>query len=183
METEEISRPKESTLVFIHGLDGSSQGTKGAFFQERYPWMIVEDFFGPFEERMAKLEALLADKDDLILIGSSYGGLMAAVFSCRHEKKIARLILLAPALNHLPPEIWQDMKLDFPVVIYHGSQDEVVPPGPVHDLARKIFNNLSYHLVQDDHSLHETFFALSWDELLSSRPSVQIHGSQNSQRA
>ncbi|MDP2268864.1 MAG: alpha/beta fold hydrolase, partial [Deltaproteobacteria bacterium] len=145
----------------------SGQGTKGAFFQERYPRMIVADFFGSFEERMAKLEALLADKDDLILIGSSMGGLMAALFACRHEKKIAKLILLAPALNHLPPEIWRNLKLDFPVVIYHGSHDEVVPPGSVHDLALKIFNNLSYHLVEDDHSLHQTFFTLAWDDLLS----------------
>ncbi|MDP2268047.1 MAG: alpha/beta hydrolase, partial [Deltaproteobacteria bacterium] len=124
---EKMIMPIGSTLVFIHGLDSSGQGTKGAFFQERYPRMIAADFFGSFEERMAKLEALLADKDDLTLIGSSYGGLMAAVFACRHEKKIARLILLAPALNHLPPEIWRNLKLDFPVVIYHGSHDEVVP--------------------------------------------------------
>jgi pimeloyl-ACP methyl ester carboxylesterase len=162
-----MARPAGSTMAFLHGLDSSSQGAKGAFFQARYPRMIVEDFVGPFEERMAKLEALLADKDGLTLIGSSYGGLMAAVFACRHEKKIAKLILLAPALNFMPPEIWRDLKLDFPVVIYHGDRDEVVPPGPVHDLARKIFTNLSYHLVQDDHSLHETFFTLAWDDLLS----------------
>lgn len=154
-------------MVFIHGLESSGQGVKGAFFRARYPHMIVEDFFGSFEERMAKLDALLVDKDNLILIGSSYGGLMAVVFSCRNEKKIAKLILLAPALNHMPPEIYGDLKLDFPVVIYHGNRDEVVPPGPVHEFACKIFNKLTHHLVQDDHSLHQTFFTLAWDDLLS----------------
>jgi pimeloyl-ACP methyl ester carboxylesterase len=167
METEKKPRSTaRSTLVFIHGLDSSSQGAKGAFFQARYPRMIVEDFVGPFEERMARLEALLAGTGDLTLVGSSLGGLMAAVFSCRHREKIAKLILLAPALNHLPPEIYKDLNLDFPVVIYHGDRDEVVRPGPVHDLARKIFPNLTYHLVGDDHSLHDTFFALAWDDLL-----------------
>ena len=116
---------------------------------------------------MAKLDALLADKDDMTLIGSSYGGLMAAVFACRNEKKIAKLILLAPALNHMPPEICRGLKLDFPVIVYHGNRDEVVPPGPVHDFARKIFTDLTYHLVQDDHALHQTFFTLTWDDLLS----------------
>jgi pimeloyl-ACP methyl ester carboxylesterase len=154
-------------MVFIHGLDSSSQGVKGAFFRERYPQMIVEDFVGSFEERMAKLEALLADKDNLTLIGSSLGGLMAAVFAGRNREKITKLILLAPALNHLPPAFYQDLHLNFPVVIYHGSQDDVVPPVPVHDLAHKIFTNLTYHLVEDDHSLHQTFFALAWDDLLS----------------
>ena len=167
METEKTSRLAKSTKVFIHGLDGSSQGVKGTFFRERYPQMIVEDFAGSFEERMAKLGALLADKDNLTLIGSSLGGLMAAVFACRNGEKIAKLILLAPALNHMPPEICRDMKLDFPVVIYHGSQDDVVPPGPVHDIARQIFTNLIYHQVRDDHSLHDTFLTLPWDDLLS----------------
>jgi predicted esterase len=167
METEKIAKPTGGALVFIHGLDSSSRGAKGAFFQVRYPRMIVEDFFGSFEERMAKLETLLAEKDNLTLIGSSLGGLMAAVFACRNREKIAKLILLAPALNHLPPEFYRDLHVHFPVVLYHGSQDDVVPPGPVHDIARQIFTDLTYHLVQDDHSLHETVFTLPWDDLLS----------------
>ena len=167
MKTGNTSRLAGSAMVFIHGLESSGQGVKGAFFKARYPRMIVEDFSGSFEERMAKLDALLADKDDMTLIGSSYGGLMAAVFACRNEKKIAKLILLAPALNHMPPEICRGLKLDFPVIVYHGNRDEVVPPGPVHDFARKIFTDLTYHLVQDDHALHQTFFTLAWDDLLS----------------
>jgi len=166
MEAERISRPAECNRVFIHGLESSGWGAKGAFFRARYPRMIVEDFRGSFEERMAKLDSLLAGKDDLTLVGSSYGGLMAVVFACRNEEKIAKLILLAPALNHLPPGICPDRQLHFPVVIYHGDRDVVVPPGPVHARAREIFNNIDYHLVQDDHSLHQTFFTLAWDDLL-----------------
>ena len=167
METIKKPKQEESAMVFIHGLESSGQGAKGAFFRTRYPSMIIEDFTGPFGSRMAKLETLLAGKDNLTLIGSSYGGLMAAVFACQNHSKIARLILLAPALNHMPKEICRDLQLDFPVAIYHGDRDEVVPPGPVHDLARKIFSNLAYHLVQDDHSLHETFFMTPWDDLLA----------------
>ena len=157
--------------VFIHGLESSGQGVKGTFFKEKYPDMIVRDFTGNFEERMDRLNILLKDKDDLILVGSSYGGLMASVFACRTRnrtrKKIKRLVLLAPALNHMPSEAGGQIKLDFPVTIYHGDRDNVVPPGPVYEIARKMFTDLTYHLVDDDHSLHQTFFTIPWDELLS----------------
>jgi pimeloyl-ACP methyl ester carboxylesterase len=89
------------TRVFIHGLESSSQGTKGVFFRERHPDMIIEDFGGPLEERMAKLNRLLAGRDNLILVGSSFGGLMAAIYACEHERQVRKVVLLAPAL-HLP---------------------------------------------------------------------------------
>ena len=129
--------------------------------------MIVEDFRGNFEERMDMLNVLLKNKDNLILVGSSYGGLMASVFACRTRKKIKKLVLLAPALNHMPSETRGLIKLDFPVTLYHGDRDNVVPPGPVYEIARKMFTDLTYHLVDDDHSLHQTFFTILWDELLS----------------
>ena len=155
------------TRVFIHGLESSSQGTKGSFFKEKFPDMIACDFTGAFEERMDKLNNILAGKGDLILVGSSYGGMMACEFSCRMPEKIKKLILLAPALNHMPHEICLDMKLNFPITIYHGNRDNVIPPGEVYEIARKLFTNLSYHLVPDDHSLHSTFVGLDWDSLLS----------------
>ncbi|MBU4010470.1 MAG: lipase family protein, partial [Proteobacteria bacterium] len=82
-------------------------------------------------------------------------------------KKVQKLILLAPALNYMPPGIYPEKRLDIPVYIYHGNQDQVVPHGPVHDIADKIFSNLIWHLVDDDHSLHKTFFNLNWNLLLS----------------
>lgn len=153
--------------VFIHGLESSSQGTKGVFFKDKFPDMFVEDFFGTFEERMATMTNLLDGKNDLILVGSSLGGLMATLFASRAEKKIKKLILLAPALNFVPPKIRKLIKLSCPVIIYHGSQDTVVPPEPVYELAQSFFTNLTWHLVDDDHSLHKTFFSLDWEILLS----------------
>ena len=153
--------------VFIHGLGSSGKGVKGTFFKEKFPDMIVGDFKGNFKKRMAKLNVLLKNKDDLILVGSSYGGLMAAAFARRTRKKIKKLILLAPALNHMPSEARGRNKLDFPVTLYHGDRDNVVPPGPVYEIARKMFTDLTYHLVDDDHSLHQTFFTIPWDDLLS----------------
>lgn len=155
-----------ATRVFIHGLESTSQGTKGIYFRERYPEMIIEDYAGPLEERMEKLETVLAGKDKLILVGSSYGGLMAAIYACRHPEKVSRLILLAPAINLEEFEPYAEQNLTMPVHLYHGRQDDVVPPGEVRVVAEGTFNDLNYRLVEDDHSLHETFPGMPWEELL-----------------
>jgi hypothetical protein len=52
-------------------------------------------------------------------------------------------------------------------VIYHGRFDDVVPPEAVQAIAREVFINLSYHVVDDDHSLHQTFSRIAWDDFLS----------------
>lgn len=156
-----------STKVFIHGLESSSQGTKGIFFRENYPDMIIDDFIGPFEQRMDRLNNLLLKKTDLLLVGSSYGGLMAAVYTFNNKLKVKKLILLAPALNLVEFRPYLKKKLHIPVMIYHGRHDDVVPPESVHDIAQIVFNNLQYHLVEDDHSLHDTFNNMNWDNLLN----------------
>jgi pimeloyl-ACP methyl ester carboxylesterase len=154
------------TCVFIHGLDSSSRGTKGTFFRERYPEMLIDDFFGPLEQRMAQLERSLAAKDNLILVGSSYGGLMAAQFACTNVSRTRRLILLAPALGHGDFSPYEATPLELPVTLYHGRQDIVVPPGPTRRIAQRLFRNLEIHFVDDDHDLHLVFPTLDWDMLM-----------------
>ena len=156
----------ENTLVFIHGLESTAQGTKGQFFRQFFSQMIIEDYTGDFATRMRKLDGLLSGKNDLILVGSSYGGLMATQYAIDNENKVKKMILLAPALNlteFKPPE---HTKLHLPVIIYHGNNDDVVNPYIVKNIALKYFSNLEHHLVEDDHSLHKTFPALDWTNLL-----------------
>ena len=159
----------KSARAFIHGLESSSRGTKGAFFRERYPDMIVEDYFGSFSRRMDKLEDLLSNKTNLVLVGSSYGGLMAAVYACLHEERVNRLILLAPALHLESCKPFLNKNLTIPTSIFHGLQDKVVPLEEVRVLARRLFVNLQFNIVEDDHSLHNTFATLDWDTLLEAR--------------
>ena len=154
------------TKVFIHGLESSSQGTKGLFFKEKFPDMIIEDFSGPFEKRMDTLNHLLIKKKEVILVGSSYGGLMAAVYTFNNEKKVRKLILLAPALNLEEFRPYLNRKSNIPATIYHGRRDDVVPPESVRDAACKVFTDLQHHLVDDDHSLHDIFKRMDWTRLL-----------------
>jgi predicted esterase len=157
----------EPTRVFIHGLESSGQGTKGVFFRERYPGMIIEDFDGPFEQRMEKLEKLLAKKDNLILVGSSYGGLMAAVYACLHEERVQKLILLAPALHLEAFNPYLKKILRMPIAIFHGRQDDVVPLEVVRTITQESFANHTFKALDDDHPLHQTFATLDWDKLLA----------------
>lgn len=155
-----------ANTVFIHGLESTSQGTKGQFFRRRFPEMIIEDYAGSFDHRMRKLSGLLAGKNDLILVGSSYGGLMAAQFALQNEKRVKRLILLAPALNLPEFCVSAQQHLHLPVIIYHGINDNIVDPYIVQRIAGKIFSQLEHHLVDDDHSLHNIFETLDWPKLL-----------------
>jgi pimeloyl-ACP methyl ester carboxylesterase len=156
----------EVTRVFLHGLDSSSRGTKGTYFRGRYPEMLMEDFSGPLAERMDKLTSRLDRKGNLILVGSSYGGLMAALFACLHPARTRRLILLAPALGHTDFSPWYATPLQLPVTLYHGRHDIVVPPGPTRRIAERLFGNLDHRLVNDDHDLHRVFPTLDWNRLL-----------------
>jgi pimeloyl-ACP methyl ester carboxylesterase len=155
------------TAIFIHGLESSSQGTKSVFFRDRYPDMVIEDYVGSFSQRMEKLEGLLVGKDQLILIGSSYGGLMAAVYACLHEDQVKKIVLLAPAIHSELFHPYRKKKLFMPVIIFHGQQDEVVPLEPVRAIAEQVFMNRQFKAVEDDHFLHSTFSNLNWDELLT----------------
>jgi predicted esterase len=152
--------------VFIHGLLGHSRGTKASFLRERYPDMIIEDFRGNLEERMHQLNSVLAGKESLIMVGSSLGGLMAAMFALNNQERVKRLVLLAPALAVEEFDPYLKATAETPVIIYHGKNDDVVPLGPVHDIAHRVFQNLTFNTVDDDHVLSKTFAGIDWDNLL-----------------
>jgi len=157
----------KNTLVFIHGLESTAQGAKGQYFSKHFPGMIIEDYTGDFAERMKKLNGVLAGKNNLIIVGSSYGGLMAVQYAIENESRIKKLILLAPALNLPEFDFDYSRTLQIPVVLYHGTGDDVVDPSAVKDIAAKCFSDLEHHLVKDDHPLHETFPVLDWEKLLT----------------
>lgn len=163
-------KPKSEHIIFIHGLEGSSQGVKASLLRELFPGILTPDFPGSLEQRMAQLNDILGAQRNWILIGSSLGGLMAALFTVRHPEQVQRLVLLAPAL------IWPDFAanppaaVDVPTTIYHGKQDTLVPLAPVQELAERVFRNLKFHAVDDDHGLYKTVHAIDWLTLLECQP-------------
>lgn len=158
--------PDVSRLIFIHGLEGTSQGVKAVLLRSLFPGMLTPDFHGSLQERMAELIAILGDQGGWSIIGSSFGGLMGALFACQHPHQVTRLVLLAPALilpdfaSALPPPI------EVPTVIFHGSRDSLIPLEHIRPLAEKVFHNLEFHVVDDDHGLYQTVHSLDWISLL-----------------
>ena len=162
-----VERSHVPVRIFIHGLESSSQGTKGVFFKEKFPDMIIPNFPGSLQERMEKLHGILAGKSGIRMVGSSFGGLMAAIFAAEHEDRVDKLILLAPALNLMEFSDYHEKKIAVPVWVYHGRNDEVIPLEAVEGIAKKIFPNLTLHAMDDDHYLHKSFMAIDWKTLLS----------------
>ncbi len=68
-------------LILIHGLEGSSQGDKAVLLRSIFPEMVTPDFRGTVAERMELLESLLGQQTGWTIVGSSLGGLMAALFA------------------------------------------------------------------------------------------------------
>ena len=152
--------------IFLHGLESSNQGAKSVFFRERYPDMRIPNFSGPLKDRMEKLEQELEGEADLRIVGSSFGGLMATLFALEHEPRVERLVLLAPAINLLREIPHGGNALSIPVWIFHGRDDEVIPIDDVRKEASRLFQDLRFHELDDDHSLHRRFTSLDWDALL-----------------
>jgi pimeloyl-ACP methyl ester carboxylesterase len=162
-----IGESEVTTKIFLHGLESSNQGTKGRFFQERYPDMIVPNFTGPLAERMEKLRGILSSETGITIVGSSFGGLMAAIFAIENESQVDRLVLLAPAINLLSSMDYKGKNTSVPAWVFHGMNDAVIPLNQVKAMARKLFSQLSFEVVDDDHFLHKTFKSLDWDHLLN----------------
>jgi pimeloyl-ACP methyl ester carboxylesterase len=155
-------------MIFLHGLESSSQTYKAGVIRNAFPELIVPDFSGTLEERMTALYPILGDQGNWTIIGSSFGGLMAAIFTCQYPSQVRKLVLLAPAL--MLPEFapFLDKEpISVPTTIIHGKQDEIVPVQQVRNIAERVFSALTYQLVNDDHRLHKATDMLDWKAILS----------------
>ncbi|MGB3224159.1 MAG: alpha/beta fold hydrolase [Desulforhopalus sp.] len=157
---------QKNNTYFLHGLDSSGSGTKGRFFSQKFPHIACPDFDGTLQNRLHQLEKLCKNQQQLIFIGSSFGGLMATCYASNYPEKVAKLILLAPALNfegYQPPS----EPLQIPTFLIIGKNDTVTPAAAVIPLANASFANLHINIPDDDHMLHESFHSLDWHTLLS----------------
>jgi pimeloyl-ACP methyl ester carboxylesterase len=153
-------------LIYLHGLLSDSRGVKARLLRERFPEIVIPDFDGSLEERMQHLYSILGDTPGWTIVGSSFGGLMGAMFTCGRPQQVRKLVLFSPAL------VWPDFAstppepVDVPTVIYHGLRDDLVPIEPVRKLAGQVFQKLTFHAVDDDHGMYKTVHELDWEEVL-----------------
>ncbi len=156
----------KNPTIFIHGQESSSKGTKGLFFRDLAPQMIIPDFVGDLSNRMSSLYEILQGRSALTIIGSSLGGLMAGLYSFQNPDKVKKLILLAPALNLPEFEPYLSETLTVPVSVFHGKNDEVIPCQSIEVIAERVFPNMTFTVLDDDHRLTTTFAKIDWPQLL-----------------
>ncbi|MFX0186554.1 MAG: alpha/beta hydrolase [Candidatus Hodarchaeota archaeon] len=162
-------------IIYIHGLGSSGQGFKAQLLRKVLPGCLTPDFKKYsdttshkklLEERMAQLISILREKKSWVIISSSFGGLMGALYTCQFPEKVMRLILLAPALAFPILNLTRFSPVNVPVIVFHGKFDKIIPIKQTRALAKQLFTNLTYNIVDDDHLLHSTVKRIDWHTIV-----------------
>lgn len=99
-------------IVYLHGFASSPQSSKARFFGEKFyqagiPFEAPALDQGDFEGLTISGQLTVIEKtvrkggSGVVLMGSSLGGYLAALFAATHPEVIDRVILMAPAFNFL----------------------------------------------------------------------------------
>jgi len=152
-------------IIFIHGLESSGNGFKGTYLKGLFPDIFTPNFkkfkknisLGDLlKERMGQLDLFLKKRNSWIIIGSSFGGLMATLYALQNPEKIERLILLAPFLATPMLQIDKILPSTIPTIIFHGKHDDIAQYKASREQAYQIFTNLEFNTTEDHHDLNNT---------------------------
>jgi pimeloyl-ACP methyl ester carboxylesterase len=101
-------------IVYLHGFASSPQSSKARFFAERFhqlgvpftaPELDEGNFQGLTISGQLKVIAKTVRDERVIVMGSSLGGYLAALFAARHVEQVEKMVLLAPAFQF--PTRWR----------------------------------------------------------------------------
>ena len=152
-------------VVFSHGLESGPWGSKISAMADvaRSEGFDVDsvDYRGISDprDRVTRLLAFCRDlQGDLILVGSSMGGHVAATASALLQAQ--GMFLLAPAFYMPGYEELVPKPAKCPTTIVHGWQDEVVPVEHSIRYARE--HGATLHLLPGDHRLHEQISQINY---------------------
>ena len=139
-------------LYFFHGLESGPHGAKYQLLREQYPHIESPDFQGMnLEQRIERATVLTTGQTNLTLVGSSFGGLLAARLYSLHPERIDNLLLLAPAVHTEEGDKVASMPNAAHVRVLHGYDDEVVPHDKVAAFCQRF--DLPLTSVDDAHRL------------------------------
>ena len=162
METIENSSP----VVFLHGLQGSPNGTKGAFLQKRFVNCLRPKLPADMYRRIAIVRELV--KEPCWLVGSSLGGLNALFFAMQFPALVRGMVLLAPAVGFYDASFCTPQQLErirctyvpkgIPCRILTGKRDELIPLSDVKSMIERSQELFQIELLEldDDHSLNRS---------------------------
>jgi len=121
--------------VYLHGFASSPLSSKAQFFRRKFaacgvPMEIPQLDEGRFEEltisgQLRVIERTVGERA-AILMGSSLGGYLAALYAARHPSQIEQMVLLAPAFQF--PRRWReryspdDWKREGSIPVFHYGE-------------------------------------------------------------
>jgi len=137
-------------VLYLHGFASSPNSRKAQFFREKLAMEGVDlaaldlaqgDFAGLTLSGQLEVVERAADGQAVILVGSSMGGYLAALYAARHPE-VAALILLAPAFcfhslweKELGPEKMAEWRKNGTIPVFHYGEGRQM--------------DLSYGLMED----------------------------------
>lgn len=136
-------------ILFLHGLESGPHGSKYQALTWMFGEVIAPDCTGIKDEtqRLRIIQqALEEEKEPVIVVGSSMGGLMALLLNLASPDKIAGMVLCAPAI-HRPAAKNLDFEQLPPTIVIHGTADTVVPFADSSVFGERLI------AVDDDHRL------------------------------
>jgi pimeloyl-ACP methyl ester carboxylesterase len=147
-----VTARSEIRVQFIHGLEGSPQGSKARLFAEHFETITPEMDTSSFEGSVDTQAAALSEFHPDILVGSSFGGAVAVELLARRLWQ-GPTMLLAQAAIHYDPAA--SLPLGIPVWLVHGTGDTLIDPEQSRRLAATA-NSDDVRLIEvdDDHPLH-----------------------------
>ena len=159
-------------LYYIHGYQSDPNSTKGTLFKEKLNATAIqyrdckpEDLI--IADCLKRISDVIKDEENVVLIGSSLGGFLAASTAINHSN-IKKLILLNPAIippstnlddhQSVPRSILEDMidmrmfrnKINADITILRGTEDDVVPDNWIIKFATA--QEATVKFLHDDHS-------------------------------
>jgi len=160
-------------LYYLHGYESSPNGSKGVLFKKylnanaiKYRDCEPKDII--ISNCIKCIDNTIKNDKKVILIGSSFGGFLAAKISMENQN-IKQIILLNPAIippkidikkiKDMPSRILKEMvdnrlfqeKINKKINIISGINDEIVPPQWVIEFA--MFQEAEIKFLNDDHRL------------------------------
>jgi pimeloyl-ACP methyl ester carboxylesterase len=116
-------------ILFLHGLESGPHGSKYQALRWMFGDVLAPDCSGVKDEtqRLDIIQQQLEkEKEPVMVVGSSMGGLMALLLHQASPEKVAGMVLCAPAI-HRPAAINLDVEKLPPTIVIHGTADTVVP--------------------------------------------------------
>ena len=147
-------------LVWAHGLWGSPNGSKVTAIRKSGIKVISPDFNEM--ELIDRVELLkeTIEIGNVVLAGSSWGGLACALTAMQIPEKLKGLLLLAPALHYPESPNDEPEKLiapdSVPVTIIHSTTDDIVPISASKNYIERSGNNVQLIEVEDNDVLEDS---------------------------